>query len=276
MLAQSETLQTTIPRVGRLVGRSVRDSVQHASDRSLYWLAQSTMELYAHLALKMDVQWQMPLPEGAKIIAPNHPTTVDPFLMLHIIREPVNILVTGAAFEVPLFGRYLRRLGHVPVVQGNGRAALEEGRRLLAEGRTVVVFPEGALSPEVGAFHRPRTGTARLALSSGASVIPVGIHLDAEQVRPVKAEIQGEEAPGRVYYGGPYAVTVGRPVHFGGNVEDRSHVRSVSDQIMGHIKHLARESQRRMETGLALPASAPSASLAGTQPPETAGTLASG
>jgi 1-acyl-sn-glycerol-3-phosphate acyltransferase len=217
-------------------------------------VAQSTLDLYARLALKMDIQWQAPLPEGAKIVAPNHPTPVDPFLMLHIIREPVSILVIGAAFEVPLFGRYLRRLGHVPVVRDNGRAALEEGSRLLAEGRTVVVFPEGALSPEVGAFHQSRTGTARLALSSRAPVIPVGIHLDAEQLRPVKAEVLGEEAPGRVYYGGPYAVTGGRPVRFDGDVENRSLVRSVSDQIMGHIQHLARESEIRMERGLALPA----------------------
>jgi 1-acyl-sn-glycerol-3-phosphate acyltransferase len=234
------------------------------------------MDLYANLALKMDIQWQAPLPEGAKIIAPNHPTTIDPFLMLHIIREPVNILVTGAAFQVPGFGRYLRRLGHVPVIRGSGRAALEAGKDLLAEGRTVVIFPEGSLSPEVGAFHRPRTGTARLALISGAPVIPVGIHLDAKQVRPVTAKIEGDQVPGRVYYGGPYAVTIGRPVHFHGSVEDRTHVRSVSDQIMGHIKHLAGQSQKRMETGLALPASAPAARLAGTVSPETAGTLASG
>jgi 1-acyl-sn-glycerol-3-phosphate acyltransferase len=204
--------------------------------------------MYAHLALKMDVEWQAPLPEGPKIIAPNHPTTLDPFLMLHVVREPVSILVTGAAFEIPVFGRTIRRMGHVPVVQGNGRAAFEEARQLLRDGRTLAVFPEGALSPAEGGCQKPRTGAARLALSSGAPVIPVGIHLDRDRVRPIGGEIAGEEAEGRVYYGGPYAVTVGRPIWFAGELADREFVHTVSDIIIRRIGHLASLSARRMES----------------------------
>jgi 1-acyl-sn-glycerol-3-phosphate acyltransferase len=210
-------------------------------------MGQSAVDLYAHLALKMDVEWQTPLPRGAKIITPNHPTTLDPFLMLHVVREPMSILVTGAAFEIPVFGRTLRGMGHVPVVQGNGRAAFEEARRLLGEGRTLAVFPEGALSPAEGGCQEPRTGAARLALASGAPVIPVGIHLDRNRVRPIGGKVAGEEAEGRVYYGGPYAVTVGRPLWFAGEQEDREFVRTVSEIIMRRIAHLSGLSAQRME-----------------------------
>jgi 1-acyl-sn-glycerol-3-phosphate acyltransferase len=210
-------------------------------------MGRSTVDMYAHLALKMDIECQMPLPKGPKIIAPNHPTTLDPFLMLHIVREPISILVTGAAFEISVFGPTIRRMGHIPVVQGNGRAAFEKAKAVLKDGRTLAVFPEGALSPAEGGCQQPRTGAARLALVTGAPVIPVGIHLDRDRVRPIGGEIAGEEAEGRIYYGGPYAVTVGRPLWFAGELEDREFVHTVSDIIMRRIVHLAGLSAQRME-----------------------------
>ena len=236
-----------IGRVGNVTSAALKQSLQTASDRALYRMGQSVVDMYANLALKMDVEWQATLPEGPKIIAPNHPTTLDPFLMLHVVREPVSILITGAAFEIPVFGPTIRRMGHVPVVQGNGRAAFEEAKQLLREGRTLVVFPEGALSPAEGGCQEPRTGAARLALSSGAPVVPVGIHLDRDRVRPIQGEIEGEEAEGRVYYGGPYAVTVGRPIWFSEDLADREFVHTVSDIIMRRIVHLADLSANRME-----------------------------
>ncbi len=236
-----------IGKVGNTTSSALKQSLRTASDKSLYWMGQSVVDLYAHMALKMDVEWQAPLPEGPKIIAPNHPTTLDPFLMLHVVREPVSILVTGAAFEIPVFGHTIRRMGHVPVVQGNGRAAFEEARQLLREGRTLAVFPEGALSPAEGGCQAPRTGAARLALSSGAPIIPVGIHLDRDHVRPIGGEIAGEEAEGRVCYGGPYAVTVGRPIWFAGELADREFVHTVSDIVMRRIGHLAGMSAQRIE-----------------------------
>ena len=235
-----------IARVGNVTGAYLRETLKTASDRTLYRLGQSAVDLYTHLALKMDIEWQMPLPEGPKIIAPNHPTTLDPFLMLHVVREPISILVTGAAFEIPVFGRTIRRMGHVPVVQGDGRAALDEAQRLLREGRALAVFPEGTLSPAEGGYQVPRTGAARLALASGVPVIPVGIHLDRGRVQPIGGQIAGEEAEGRVYFGGPYAVTVGRPLWFAGDLEDREFVHTVSDIIMRRIELLAGLSAQRL------------------------------
>lgn len=246
MALQSITRPSGSATTGRATGGRLQESLRLASERTLTWFGQSTVDLYAQLALKMDIQWQAPLPEGPKIIVANHPTTLDPFLMLHIVREPVNILVTGGAFTVPVFGHFLRGAGHVPVVHGNGQAALQKALGLLADGRTLVVFPEGALSPEVGTAHRPRTGAARLALTAGVPVVPMGIHLERERVRPVGMEIEGEDAAGRVYYGGPYAVTAGGAMHFHGDVEDRAYVRSVGAFMMQRIMHLAQQSARRM------------------------------
>ena len=142
--------------------------------------------LYGKALLNVQVEWQASLPSGPKIIAANHPTTTDPFLLMGLIGEPMSILITESCFKLPGLGAFLRAAGHVPVVSGNGKAALDEGIRLLRAGRTVGIFPEGVLSPldqlGRGGCYAPHTGVARLALATGAPVIPVGISLDPARI----------------------------------------------------------------------------------------------
>jgi len=202
--------------------------------------------LYAGTLLKMDVQWHAPLPAGAKIIAANHPTTTDPFLLMGLAPEPISILITEMCFQVPVLGQFLRQAGHVPVIDGKGRTAFDEAAKLLKTGHTVGIFPEGALSPLAGGVCSPHTGVARLALSTGAPIIPVGICLQREHIRFRETTVGGKTEIARFYLQGPYAVTIGEPMRFEGNVEDRQHVRSVSERIMQRIACLACESERRM------------------------------
>lgn len=215
--------------------------------KALYHSGRTIIELYTRLALDMDQKWHAPMPHGPKLIVANHPTTTDPFYILSLTREPMSILVTGAAFDVPVLGRYLRLAGHVPVVKESGRAAFDEALQLLRARRTVTVFPEGALSPLEGGVNRPHTGAARLALSAGVPVVPVGIGLLPDRKRSFEADMGGSTEVGILYPSGPYAWTVGEAVCFEGPVEDREHVRRVSDQIMARIGSLALESARRVE-----------------------------
>jgi len=110
-----------------------------------------------------------------------------------------------------------------------------------------VQFPEGDISPLEGGFHRPHTGVARQALLAGVPVIPVGISLQRERIHLRKSKVRGKEELGTWYLSGRYAMTVGRPLHFRGNVEDRTYVRHVSDQIMEHIIGLAHDSAGRVQ-----------------------------
>ena len=220
-----------------------------ASERFLYRLGRSAVSLFSRTALDMDVQWRAPLPEGPKILAANHPTTTDPFFILTLLSEQTSVLVTGGAFEVPLFGAYLRRAGHVPVLRDSGGATIREATELLESGRTVAIFPEGALSPLEGGigFHRPRSGVARLALATGAPVIPIGIGLQQERIRTVDVDMEGQTEQGRIYSSGPYAVTVGKPLWFEGNVENWEFVRLVSERIMQWIVSLSQQSALRIK-----------------------------
>jgi 1-acyl-sn-glycerol-3-phosphate acyltransferase len=117
---------------------------------------------------------------------------------------------------------------------------------LLARGQTVTIFPEGALSPLEGGVHRAHTGAARLALMSGAPVIPVGIHLERERIRFVETTVDAKTETARWYPRGPYAMTAGEPLRLTGDVDDRAAVRAASDRIMHCITGLARESAQRL------------------------------
>jgi 1-acyl-sn-glycerol-3-phosphate acyltransferase len=229
---------------------------QFGFEKALYSLGWPVVGLYALLMLRMDVLRLGPVPKGPKILAANHPSTTDPFLIMRLVSEQVSILINKVLFDIPLFGPYLRWAGHVPVpvVAGTGGASFEQARRLLLAGRTVAIFPEGAISPLEGGFLRPHTGVARLALSTGAPVIPIGIHLQRERIRLITSRIKGQPEVGTWYFRGRYAMTVGEPMHLQGDPEDRMHVCSAAESVMQHIIHLAQESARRMQARRRAPA----------------------
>lgn len=213
----------------------------------MYFFSRPVVRTYTGTMLKMNVQKLQEFPSGAKIIAANHPSTTDPFFVASMVGHQSFILINEVLFQVPVLGEYLRRSGHIPVCAGNGKAAIDAALERLSEGKTVIIFPEGALSPLGGGFEKPRTGVARLALMSGAPVIPVGIHLRWERVKVIRSVVRGKEEYGRWYISGPYNQTVGAPLYFQGDVNDWDNTRRVADTVMHHIIELARISQNRMD-----------------------------
>jgi 1-acyl-sn-glycerol-3-phosphate acyltransferase len=135
------------------------------------------------LMAAMKYQWEGKeyLPrEGGVILAPNHMSYADwPsvawFSYVYGDRYPV-FMIKSAVFEVKVLGPLLYKLGQLPVYRGRGDAGLvlKQAERALQAGACVVVYPEGTatrdpdLWPMVG-----KTGAARLALSTGAPVVPV-------------------------------------------------------------------------------------------------------
>jgi 1-acyl-sn-glycerol-3-phosphate acyltransferase len=217
------------------------------SKEILYQLSRSAVNLYTRMMLETNIRWHHPLPDGPKILAANHPTTTDPIYLLSLFPEPVSLLLTAASFDIPLLGRYLRTTNHIPAVRSSGGSTVDAVVRTIESGRSVCIFPEGALSPLDGSFHRPRSGIARVAMRTGAPVIPIGIGIQQERMWVTHGTVQGERARGQFYFQGPYAITVGRPLHLGGNVHDRAYVRGAADLVMSHIRNLARESEDRIQ-----------------------------
>jgi 1-acyl-sn-glycerol-3-phosphate acyltransferase len=195
----------------------------------------------------MQIHWQSPLPSGPKLIAANHPSCTDPFIISLLSRKPISIMITGKAFTVPLFQDILHRSGQIPVIPGNGKQALEHARQRLELGGAVAIFPEGHISPQGGGHLPPRSGAVKLAMLTGAPIVPVGIYYPRERSIYITSKITGgEKTEGYWYLRGPCSITVGEPMFFMGNAENKTQIRDASTCLMERIAYLAEESQRRM------------------------------
>jgi 1-acyl-sn-glycerol-3-phosphate acyltransferase len=213
-----------------------------------YRIGRTIVSLIARSILELSVEWKNTLPSGPFILAANHPSTIDPAIVTTLTPQPVTILIRNALFRVPLFGRSLKACGHLPVIAGQGQQVLDEAERLIKAGKSVVIFPEGEISPLEGGFRSPRTGLARLALATGVPVIPLGIGLDVKQLRFTHSNIDDIEEVGTWYFHGPYAVTIGKAMTFLGDASDRERVHQISEQVMTQISRLAGESNQRIRT----------------------------
>jgi 1-acyl-sn-glycerol-3-phosphate acyltransferase len=215
-------------------------------EKAIYGLSRPLIGAYGRL-LRLNVLQHTPLPAGPKIIVANHPTTSDPFLVAYVTHEPAHMLIMGRIFDIPLFGPYLHKSGHIPVVDGEGRRAFDTAEAHLKQGGTLIIFPEGNLSPMEGGFKAPRSGAARLALLSGVPVIPMGISLSPRGLWNVKSDIKNTSVSIRWAKRGPYGVTVGHPLRFEGDIENRDYVREVATRMMQHVMDLAHESRERLQ-----------------------------
>ncbi|MFD4866759.1 lysophospholipid acyltransferase family protein [Streptomyces sp. NPDC058412] len=117
--------------------------------------------------------------QGGYIVALNHISHVDPFAYGHFQYKnglPPRFLVKSSVFSVPAVGAFLRATGQIPVERNSHRAAdaLHAAVAALERGRCVAIYPEGTLTSDPDLWPgRPKTGAARLALSTGTPVIPV-------------------------------------------------------------------------------------------------------
>src|SRR5574341_385416 len=212
----------------------------------LYRLTIQLIRVYSQVMFKLNVDWHDRLPAGPKLFVANHPSASDPFLIHLLSSKHLSVLISGNAFAMPLFGRYLRHVGQIAVLPGQGAEALDQAQARLRAGQSVGIFPEGLVSPQEGGYHPPRTGAARLALSTGVPVIPIGIYLPRERSLYIASKLTGKLTATYWYLHGPYAMTVGEPMHFAGDVGDQRLVRAVTMSIMEKIHALAHESERRV------------------------------
>lgn len=117
--------------------------------------------------------------EGGFIVAANHVCGLDSMSLLHFLVGqglPAKILVKEELLHAPIIGPMLRGAGMIPVVRDKDKAAdsLEHAARALEEGEVVCIFPEGTLTRQEDEWPmKAKTGVARLALRTGAPVIPV-------------------------------------------------------------------------------------------------------
>ena len=131
------------------------------------------------LVTKRDWQGQERLPSGGFVLAPNHISHLDPFLISHFMVDqgiPPRFLAKDTLMSLPVAGRILRGAEQIPVYRST-RGAAESLRAAVAaveEGSVVTIYPEGTITRDPAAWPMTgRTGAVRVALATGRPLMPV-------------------------------------------------------------------------------------------------------
>jgi 1-acyl-sn-glycerol-3-phosphate acyltransferase len=149
----------------------------------VYWIVRAVIQPFFHLYFRMSrIGREHVLPDGPMIIAANHRSFLDPFVIGTILRRPVYFVAKQELFHKPLTAWFLNSLGAFPIDRGNADGdAMALAKEILERGDVVVIFPEGT-RVRPGALGTPRRGVGRLALETGAPVLPVAV-IGTERIR---------------------------------------------------------------------------------------------
>jgi 1-acyl-sn-glycerol-3-phosphate acyltransferase len=214
------------------------------SDRRVSRLNRGAHKVLAPLvrrAYRIQVDGEGRLPtDGPMILAPNHRSFMDSIFLSAIAPRPVSFVAKAEYFERWSTRRLLTALDQIPLRRGSPAAAretMEESRRVLDEGGILGIYPEGTRSRD-GLLHRGNPGPARLALATGAPLVPVGL-VGTEAVQEVGRRVPRVGLDVGVRFGQPF--TVSAP----DGVNPRALVRDATRRLMGDIAALS--GQRRAE-----------------------------
>jgi glycerol-3-phosphate dehydrogenase (NAD(P)+) len=163
----------------RLLARARERGVNHL----VYWLARGVLQPFFTVYFRMERIGREHVPaSGPLIIASNHRSFMDPFVIGMMLRRPTYFVAKTELFRNPVVAWLLSSLGAFPVERGQGdRDAMITARAILERGDVVVIFPEGTRT-RPGALGAPKRGVGRLALETGAPVVPVAL-IGTEAVR---------------------------------------------------------------------------------------------
>jgi 1-acyl-sn-glycerol-3-phosphate acyltransferase len=178
--------------------------------------------------------------EGPAILAWNHLSFSDHFFGPLPLPRKVTFLAkaeyfTGHGLKGLVSKAFFRGVGQIPVDRSGGAAserALNTGLRVLAQGKLLGIYPEGTRTPD-GRLYRGKTGVARLALESGAVVVPCAMIGTFELQPPGRAMPRLRIRPG-VRYGKPLDFS-----RYAGLESDRLVLRAVTDEIMYAVMSLS-------------------------------------
>jgi len=190
------------------------------------------------LGVRMQVQGLENLPPGATspaILLSKHQSTLETLLIPTLMPHPLAFVFKRELLRIPFFGWSMARLDMIYINRESRALALkhviEQGKRLLAQGTWVIMFPEGTRIPrgEKGTYM---TGGTRLAVDSGAPVVPIAVTSGTCWPRQ-----------GFTKHAGVVQVSIGKPIPSVGR-EPKELMREVEAWIEAEMRRIDPEAYR--------------------------------
>lgn len=143
-----------------------------------FWVA-STLWLHRKICgIDDKIRGIENIPQGGFIVASKHQSVWETLRLIELFPRPSFILKRQLLW-VPLFGWYMWKAHMIPVDRGKGSAAVEamtaHAHRAIAEGRQIIIFPEGTRRPPL-APPAYRHGVTRLYRNLGVTCLPVALN----------------------------------------------------------------------------------------------------
>ena len=183
----------------------------------MYWICAGWLKLAVHsgtflLGIKNRVTGMENLPTGEKsaaVLLVKHQSTWETFCMPALMPRPLAYVFKRELLYVPFFGWAMARMDMIHIDRSLRATAfnkvVEQGKRLMAQGTWVIMFPEGTRI-ERGQKGVYKSGGTRLAIAAGVPVIPIAV--SSAKCWPRKAFIK---KPGVVDFSiGPAISSIGR------------------------------------------------------------------
>jgi glycerol-3-phosphate dehydrogenase (NAD(P)+) len=161
----------------------------------VYWPMRVVLKLAILAYFRVRRLGREHIPPGGVILAANHRSFLDPFVIGCCLPRPIYFVAKRELFKNPIIGWFLNCMGAFPVRRGESdEESVATALALLERGQAVVIFPEGTRI-RAGSLATPKRGVGRLALQSGAPVVPIAItgseHArDGWKIKPVRVHLR--------------------------------------------------------------------------------------
>jgi 1-acyl-sn-glycerol-3-phosphate acyltransferase len=206
--------------------------MDRVSDPVGYRLAKALLSRPLRRAYEIDVDGDATLPDGPVVLAANHRSFMDSVFLALVVDRAVSFLAKAEYFDRRRTAWIFRSTGQIPLRRGNpaeARRAIDDALGVLGRGGVVGVYPEGTRSRD-GMLHRGNLGPARLAATSGAPIVPVGL-LGTDKVQAPDQRLPRLGRRVGVRFGQP--IRPQQPL-----AGDRAHLRDMTDELMADIADL--------------------------------------
>ena len=174
---------------------------------------------------------------GPVLFTPNHLAFIDSPFVMGLNGRRTLAVGKGEYMDSWKTKFTLPAMGMVPIDRSGGEAATETLNRVagfLRAGNAFLIYPEGTRSRD-GNLHRGRTGAVRLAMRTGALIVPVGL-IGTNEIQPIDTVLPS--------FGLPCTIRFGEPIDVGarsGGQNNRRILRSLTDELMFEISELSEQ-----------------------------------